>query len=202
MLRNLNVAYSRPKVETLSSEVQQRHQTGSWAFLLARGVENLPCTGSDSKESTCNARETGFDPWVGKIPQRRRWLPTPVFWPGEFHGLYSPWGRKESDRTEQLSLSLFFFFFKRSHCKNGESYHHQIRATAPVVFHQEQLWPLGTFGRVDTFGCCSLQDGNGCCAPGIQWVESRSVAHRPPGHGSAHTFPHHVRGGTLSAACR
>ena len=27
-------------------------------------------------------------------------LPTPVFWPGEFHGLYSPWGRKESDTTE------------------------------------------------------------------------------------------------------
>ena len=32
-------------------------------------------------------------------------LPTPVFWPGEFHGLYSPWGHKESDTTEQLSLS-------------------------------------------------------------------------------------------------
>ena len=31
---------------------------------------------------------------------------TPVFWPGEFHGLYSPWGSKESDMTEQLSLSL------------------------------------------------------------------------------------------------
>jgi len=28
-----------------------------------------------------------------------------VFWPGEFCGLYSPWGVKESDRTEQLSLS-------------------------------------------------------------------------------------------------
>ena len=28
----------------------------------------------------------------------------PVFWPGEFHGLYSPWGRKEVDTTEQLSL--------------------------------------------------------------------------------------------------
>ena len=25
---------------------------------------------------------------------------TPVFWPGEFHGLYSPWGRKELDTTE------------------------------------------------------------------------------------------------------
>ena len=32
-------------------------------------------------------------------------LPTPVFWPGEFLGLYSPWGRKESDMTERLSLS-------------------------------------------------------------------------------------------------
>ena len=29
---------------------------------------------------------------------------TPVFWPGEFNGLYSPWGRKESDTTERLSL--------------------------------------------------------------------------------------------------
>ena len=48
----------------------------------------------------------GFDPWVGKIPWRRDRLPTPVFWPGEFHGLYSPWGRKESDRTERLSLRL------------------------------------------------------------------------------------------------
>ena len=27
---------------------------------------------------------------------------TPVFWPGEFHGLYSPWGRKESDTAERL----------------------------------------------------------------------------------------------------
>ena len=51
-------------------------------------------------------RRPGFDPWVGKIPWRRERLPTPVFWPGEFYGLYSPWGRKESDMTEQLSLSL------------------------------------------------------------------------------------------------
>ena len=34
------------------------------------------------------------DPW------RRERLPTPVFWPGQFPGLYSPWGRKESDITE------------------------------------------------------------------------------------------------------
>ena len=47
-----------------------------------------------------------FDPWVGKIPWRRKWLPTPVCLPGESHGLrslmgYNPWGHKESDTTEQ-----------------------------------------------------------------------------------------------------
>ena len=46
----------------------------------------------------------GFDPWVGKIPWRRERLPTPVFWPGEFYGLYSPRGCKESDTTDRLSL--------------------------------------------------------------------------------------------------
>ena len=46
-----------------------------------------------------------FDPWIGKIPWRRKWQPTPVFWPGESHGQrslmgYSPWGCKELDMTE------------------------------------------------------------------------------------------------------
>ena len=39
-------------------------------------------------------------------PLRRERLPTPVFWPGEFHGLYSPWDHKELDTTEQLSLVI------------------------------------------------------------------------------------------------
>ena len=47
-----------------------------------------------------------FDPCIGKIPWRRGRLPTPVFWPEEFHGLYNPWGCKESDTSEQPSLSL------------------------------------------------------------------------------------------------
>ena len=38
-----------------------------------------------------------------KMPWRRERLPTPVFWPGEFHGLYNPLYRK--DMTERLSLS-------------------------------------------------------------------------------------------------
>ena len=52
--------------------------------------------------------ETWFDSWVGKIPCRRAWKPTPVFLLGESHGQrslagYSPWGHKELDTTEQLS---------------------------------------------------------------------------------------------------
>ena len=50
----------------------------------------------------------GFDPWVGKIPWRKEWQPTPVFFPRKFHGQrnlagYSPWGHKESETTEGLS---------------------------------------------------------------------------------------------------
>ena len=59
--------------------------------------------GSAGKESTCNVGDLGSSPWVGKIPWRREPLLIPVFWPGEFHGRYSPWGCKESDMTEQLN---------------------------------------------------------------------------------------------------
>ena len=54
-----------------------------------------------------------FDPWVWKIPWSRKWQPTRVFLSGEFHGQrslegYSPWGRRESDIAERLTLSLSF----------------------------------------------------------------------------------------------
>ena len=51
-------------------------------------------------------RRPRFDPWVGKIPWRRERLPTPVLWPGEFHGLCSPWGHKESDTNEGLTFTF------------------------------------------------------------------------------------------------
>ena len=35
-------------------------------------------------------------------------LPTPVFWPGEFHRLYSPWGCKELDTAERLSCHTMY----------------------------------------------------------------------------------------------
>ena len=61
-------------------------------------INRLPWC-SAGQQSTCNAGDLNWDPWVGKIHWRRERLPTPVFWPGEFHGLYSPWGHKQSDTT-------------------------------------------------------------------------------------------------------
>ena len=61
----------------------------SWASMVTQLVKNPPAM-----------RSPGFDSWVGKVPWRREWLPTSVLWPGEFHGLYSSGGHKESDITE------------------------------------------------------------------------------------------------------
>ena len=69
----------------------------SWASLVAQLVKNCLQCG-----------RPGFDPWVGTMPWRRERLPTPVFWPRKFHGLCSPWGLKESDTTERLSLYTLF----------------------------------------------------------------------------------------------
>jgi len=52
----------------------------SWASLVAQLVKSRPAM-----------RETGFDPWIGKIHWRRERLPTPVFWPGEFHEVSKSW---------------------------------------------------------------------------------------------------------------
>ena len=57
-------------------------------------VKNLPANEGKSGD-------TGFNPWIKKIPWRRKWQPTPVFLPGEFHGQrslagYSPWGHKRA----------------------------------------------------------------------------------------------------------
>ena len=65
-------------------------------------AKNLPANTGDIKRY-------GFNPWVRKIPWRRKWQPTPVFLPGKYHGQRSlvgcsPWGSKELDMTECLSI--------------------------------------------------------------------------------------------------
>ena len=86
----------------------------SWASLVAQLVKNLPAV---------------WETWVGKIPWRRERIPTPVFWPAEFHEL-SPWGRKESDMTERFSLtSLTNPSITKSHYRNSSpaSYVYRLR---------------------------------------------------------------------------
>ena len=61
----------------------------SWAFLVAQLVKYLPAMQETWVQS------------VGRFPWRKQQLPTPVFWPGDFCGLYGPWGYNESDMTEQ-----------------------------------------------------------------------------------------------------
>ena len=64
--------------------------------------------------------------WVGKIPWRRAWQPTPVFLPGEFHGQstlvdYSPRDRKEWDTTEATN-TFSFIFISKSKTNSGALY--------------------------------------------------------------------------------
>ena len=70
--------------------------------------------GSQVKSVCLQCGRPGFDPWIGKIPWRRKWQPTPVFLPGESHGQrslvdYSPQGHKESDMTERLHFQLKYY---------------------------------------------------------------------------------------------
>ena len=74
--------------------------------------EGFPA-GSDSKEFACIAKDLGSISGSGRFPWRKKWQPTPVFLPGEFHGQrslvgYSPWVRKELDMTEQLHFPLLY----------------------------------------------------------------------------------------------
>ena len=74
-------------------------------------ASNIHCSaffpgGSDGKASACNAGDLGSITGLGR-PWRRKWQSTPALLPGKSHGRrsligYSPWGRKESDTTEQL----------------------------------------------------------------------------------------------------
>ena len=73
------------------------------------------------KESDCQCsrcKRHGFDPWVGKIPWRRKWQPTPVFLPRKCHGQrslvgYCLWGCKDSGMTEQLSMHISLTTWQR-----------------------------------------------------------------------------------------
>ena len=70
--------------------------------------------GSEGRSVCLQCGRPRFDPWVGKIPWRRKWQPTPVLLPGESLGrrgmvVYSPWGRKESDTTSDFTTCTYIY---------------------------------------------------------------------------------------------
>ena len=86
-----------------------------WASLLAQRVKCLP-----------TIQETWVQSWDGKIPWRRKWQPTPVHLPGKSHWRRSlvgcsPWGRKESDKTEQLHFHFHFPYLEPVCCSMSSS---------------------------------------------------------------------------------
>ena len=98
----------------------------------------------------CYTHIPGFDPWVGKIPWRRKWQPTPVLLPGESHGGrslvgYSPWGRKESDTTERLHFTSLYSY--------TQSHHHQLPHHSAITLH---LPSIPTTGRHPSAGAALL----------------------------------------------
>ena len=94
-------------------------------------------------QSIClQRRRPGFDPWVGKIPWRRKWQPTPVFLPGESHGRrsligYRPWGAKSQTR-------LHFHFLSLSREK--------IQPWGGWSTHRLELWHVCLWGSPDALG--------------------------------------------------
>ena len=95
--------------------------------------------GSVGKESTCNAGDClqhsrpGLDPWIRKIPWRRKWQPITVFLPGKSHGqrrLTGSMGSQESDMTYRLNQNqnnyMQFWRVKHSDMVSGSTYMHMF----------------------------------------------------------------------------
>ena len=81
-----------------------------WMFI----INGLP-TWFSGVESACQCMRCWFDPWVRKIPLRRKWQSTPVFLPGESHGQrslagYGPEGCRELDPTGLLSIYACIYY--------------------------------------------------------------------------------------------
>ena len=125
-------------------------------------ADSLPTELSGKPPVLLQCGRPGFDPWDVRIPWRRERLPTPVFWPGEFHGLYSPWGSKESATTERLSLSLL--------CPDPPVSH--AGASLPEKAPPDHAAP---WGRVSSSLLLSQSD---CLFPGHCWSSGLATAHR------------------------
>ena len=119
-------------------------QVGTRSWERIDFLEGLPrwCSG---KESACKCRRHkrwkrhAFDPWVGKIPWRRKWQPTAVFLPGKSRGQrslvgYSPWGLKE-DWARTCELPGVKFYSHPQHVQHCRSLSIQSSVLHWLFFH-------------------------------------------------------------------
>ena len=129
------VESSRPLLFYLVSEPQWTWQASPWNNRLPRWLSG--------KESACQYRRHrrhGFDPWVGKIPLRRKWQPTPLFLPGKVPWTEKPGGLQSmmlQQSWTQLSMCWEYcpkqaaiFITQRSDMVGG-----RIHATSNVDFN-------------------------------------------------------------------
>ena len=132
----------------------------------------FPC-GPSGEEPTCQCgrrRRRGLNPWVRKIPWRRKWQPTPVFLTGISHGQrslvsYRSWDRKKSDVTQWLSTLQLFAVL------NNLSYIKGIPAFINFFLHLSQwLFPQ----EVDLQSSWLTQRS---CFPGLQDLTAGVIKH-------------------------
>jgi len=101
-------------------------------------------SGASGKVSACQCRRCkrhGFSPWIGKIPWRRKWQPTPVFLPGKSHGQEEPgglWSRtcKETDMTEWLSTHILCISWRNWGMK-------KLNNLSRITQPRSRTWQLG-----------------------------------------------------------
>ena len=100
------------------------------------------------KESACQCRRHEFNPWVGKIPWRKNWQPTPVFLPGKSHGQrslvgYSPWGCKRVGHDLAIKWQQIFL---SSSAQRNLVFKFCLHQTLYIEDSQE--WFSGCFGKM------------------------------------------------------
>ena len=106
----------RCSIQTLGEASGSSRESASSSHpgcILSTAIGRWPGLPRWRKESPCQCmrcRGHDFDPWVRKIPWKRKWQPAPVFLPGKFHGErslvgYGPRGHKEPDTTECPSMN-------------------------------------------------------------------------------------------------
>ena len=110
-------------------------------FDVSKGDFGLPWW-LKGKESTCQCGRHEFDPWVGKIPWRREWQPTPVFSPGESHAQrslddYNPRDRKRVRHDFGLNTTRRFYSFYLSQLLKKLIFTAFIFTTSIRSFHRE-----------------------------------------------------------------